>query len=318
MEDSATSASLDRLKAWATPTHPGAQPEHLGSYAVASGARLRLAQSRGSSSSNHQVETPLLVLPPAIFLTIVGNMTGLTRDADASRFFHLYLAVEARASSRNLLTPSRATSRGSPPRLPLVCQLVVWSVHAWALFLCAIAPSTEIAVLLAPGSIMVCAARLEPPHAAEARRPLGCARLPCWLAAADGGLLGLLRQPAGHDVGLPLVLVHRLPQLRVAGDGDRRLRRPHLRGRAARPADGGAGAARPRSTLGRAPHHRPRGQPSLSPPSASPFFWQVLENRLRLPSSDLEGYWRNIAFLSIFVVFFRVLSTVMISRRLVK
>ena len=56
-----------------------------------------------------QVETPLLVLPPAIFLAIVGNMTGLTRDEDASRFFHLYLAVEARASSRNLLTPSRAS-----------------------------------------------------------------------------------------------------------------------------------------------------------------------------------------------------------------
>ena len=119
--------------------------------------------------------------------------------------------------------------------------------------------------------------------------------------------LGHARSADGHDI-------RNAVPLRAA----RALRRPHLRGRAARPADGGAGAARPSSTLDRAPHHRLRGQPSLSPPAASPFFWQVLENRLRLPSSDLEGYWRNIAFLSIFVVFFRVLSTVMISRRLVK
>ena len=44
-DDTTPSASLDCLKARATPTHPGAQPEHLGSYAVASGARLRPPQS---------------------------------------------------------------------------------------------------------------------------------------------------------------------------------------------------------------------------------------------------------------------------------
>jgi ABC-type multidrug transport system permease subunit len=173
------------------------------------------------------VETPLLVLPPAIFLAIVGNMTGLTRDEDASRFFHLYLALE----------------------------LVVWSVHAWSLFLCAIAPSTEIAVLLAPGSIMPMAV-----FSGFFVNQQDMTWVFRWFSYIDFLNYAWQAMSTAGFVGL---------------------------------------------TFEDAPPGLQTGE-------------QVLENRLRLPSSDLEGYWRNIAFLSIFVVFFRVLSTVMISRRLVK
>ncbi len=55
-------------------------------------------------------------------------MSGLTSGGGTpgARFFMCYLAIE----------------------------LVVMATHAWALFLCALAPSTEVGVLLAPGSIM--------------------------------------------------------------------------------------------------------------------------------------------------------------------
>ena len=55
-------------------------------------------------------------------------MSGLTRGGDTpgARFFMCYIAIE----------------------------LVVMATHAWALFLCSLAPSTEVGVLLAPGSIM--------------------------------------------------------------------------------------------------------------------------------------------------------------------
>jgi len=83
------------------------------------------------------METPLLVIPPLLYMTIMGNMTTLTWEAatsegdalgstDCGRFFLLYLAV-------------------------LLCII---ATHAWALFICSLAPSTEVAVLLAPGSIM--------------------------------------------------------------------------------------------------------------------------------------------------------------------
>jgi len=55
-------------------------------------------------------------------------MSGLTTGGETpgARFFMCYLAIE----------------------------LVVMATHAWALFLCALAPSTEVGVLMAPGSIM--------------------------------------------------------------------------------------------------------------------------------------------------------------------
>ena len=68
------------------------------------------------------VETPLLVIPPLIFLAIMGNMSGLTScqggGVAGARFFMCYLAIE----------------------------LVVMATHAWSLFLCAMAPSTEVRV----------------------------------------------------------------------------------------------------------------------------------------------------------------------------
>ena len=46
---------------------------------------------------------------------------------------------------------------------------------------------------------------------------------------------------------------------------------------------------------------------------------QVLKNRLRLPmGSDLSSYWVNIGVLVGFMVAFRILSSVMIARRLIK
>ena len=65
------------------------------------------------------METPLLVIPPLLYMTIMGNMTTLTWEAatsegdalgstDCGRFFLLYLAV-------------------------LLCII---ATHAWALFIC--------------------------------------------------------------------------------------------------------------------------------------------------------------------------------------
>ena len=83
------------------------------------------------------IETPLLILPPLLFLSIMGNMSTLTWEhatssgeaeggTNCTRFFMVYLAI----------------------------TLVVNATHAWALFLCAIAPSVDVAILMAPGSIM--------------------------------------------------------------------------------------------------------------------------------------------------------------------
>lgn len=71
-------------------------------------------------------DTPLLIIPPAIFVGIVGNMTTISWGEDGMRLFRLYVA----------------------------CLLVVWGTHAWSLVICALAPSTKIATLMAPGSIM--------------------------------------------------------------------------------------------------------------------------------------------------------------------
>ncbi|KAL1510891.1 hypothetical protein AB1Y20_005723 [Prymnesium parvum] len=72
------------------------------------------------------VETPLLVVPPIIFLTISGFMSNLAVSDDGSRFAMLALAL----------------------------ILLVATTHAWALVLCSVAPSIDVAFLLAPGSIM--------------------------------------------------------------------------------------------------------------------------------------------------------------------
>lgn len=77
-------------------------------------------------------EMPLLIVPPLLFLTIMGNMTTLTwqtsatSESDCSRFFMLYLAI----------------------------LLVVVATNAWAFLLSGLAPTTEIAILITPGSIM--------------------------------------------------------------------------------------------------------------------------------------------------------------------
>lgn len=71
------------------------------------------------------VETPLLVIPPLLYVLIMGFMTQLVDDG-ATRFFTLYLAI----------------------------LMVVLAAHAWALLICSVSSSTDIAVLLAPGSIL--------------------------------------------------------------------------------------------------------------------------------------------------------------------
>jgi len=76
------------------------------------------------------IETPLLVIPPFLFLLIGGSMSNLSRDADGTligqRFCMMWLAL----------------------------FLVVSSSHAWALFICSVSPSMDVAFLAAPGSIM--------------------------------------------------------------------------------------------------------------------------------------------------------------------
>ena len=78
-------------------------------------------------------ELPLLVVPPLLFLAIMGNMTtlswqtkGESSESDVSRFFMLYLAL----------------------------FLVVFATNSWAYFLSGLAPTTQIATLITPGSIM--------------------------------------------------------------------------------------------------------------------------------------------------------------------
>ena len=39
------------------------------------------------------VETPLLVIPPLLYLAIVGNVTGLTRGNNGARFIRVYSRV---------------------------------------------------------------------------------------------------------------------------------------------------------------------------------------------------------------------------------
>ena len=72
------------------------------------------------------VETPFLVLPPLLYLAIAGTMSGFALGDGGSRFFQVYLAI----------------------------LLVVFATHAWALMICSVAPDSNTAVLLAPGSIM--------------------------------------------------------------------------------------------------------------------------------------------------------------------
>jgi len=72
------------------------------------------------------IETPLLIVPPFVFLLVMGNMTTLTWSAGGVRFFSCYLAI----------------------------FLVVNATHAWALFLCSLTDNFQVAVLLAPASIM--------------------------------------------------------------------------------------------------------------------------------------------------------------------
>ena len=78
-------------------------------------------------------ELPLLVVPPLLFLAIMGNMTtlswqksGESSESDVSRFCMLYLAL----------------------------FLVVFATNSWAYFLSGMAPTTQIATLITPGSIM--------------------------------------------------------------------------------------------------------------------------------------------------------------------
>jgi len=72
------------------------------------------------------VETPLLVLPPLLYLAIAGTMSGFALGDGGSRFLQVYLAI----------------------------LLVVFATHAWALMICSVSPDSNTAVLLAPGSIM--------------------------------------------------------------------------------------------------------------------------------------------------------------------
>merc|ERR1712086_274566 len=102
---------------------------------------------------------------------------------------------------------------------------------------------------------------------------------------ANGRALRLLQEPAGHDVGLPLGHLCRLPQLLVAGDGKRFT---------------GDAASTPYAT----------GE-------------KVLENRLRLSNivggesyDAVANYWANVGVLLAFVLVFRLLAIVFISRRL--
>lgn len=68
-------------------------------------------------------ETPLLIVPPIIFLAISGNMSNLSHSDDGSRFLMLAFAL----------------------------VLLVTCAHGWALLICALAPSMNIAFLAAPG-----------------------------------------------------------------------------------------------------------------------------------------------------------------------
>jgi len=70
------------------------------------------------------IETPLLLIPPCLFVAVSGTMTGMVDDGE--RFIYMYIAV----------------------------LLVVCCAHAWALFIAGIAPSVDIAFLAAPGSIL--------------------------------------------------------------------------------------------------------------------------------------------------------------------
>ena len=72
------------------------------------------------------VETPLLVIPPLLYLAIVGNVTGLTRGNNGARFIRVYLA----------------------------CLATVVCTNSWSFLLSSVAPTMQLAVLSAPGSIM--------------------------------------------------------------------------------------------------------------------------------------------------------------------
>ena len=65
----------------------------------------------------------MLLIPPLMYLTIVGGVTGY---AWAGRL----------------------------PRVYLACCMLCLVTNAWALVLCAFAPTPHVALLLAPGSIM--------------------------------------------------------------------------------------------------------------------------------------------------------------------
>ena len=72
------------------------------------------------------VETPLLIIPPLLYLAIVGNVTGLTRGNNGARFIRVYLA----------------------------CLATVVCTNSWSFLLSSVAPTMQLAVLSAPGSIM--------------------------------------------------------------------------------------------------------------------------------------------------------------------
>lgn len=72
------------------------------------------------------IETPLLIIPPGLYLVVAGFMSNVANSENGERFFMLWLAV----------------------------VLVVMCTHSWALTICGLAPSTDVAFLAAPGSIM--------------------------------------------------------------------------------------------------------------------------------------------------------------------
>ena len=139
-------------------------------------------------------------------------------------------------------------------RLYIAIELVVNCTHAWALFLCALAPTVGIATLMAPGSIMPMAVLsgffVNQQDMSWAFRWFSYIDYLNygWQAMATAGFLGLeFDAPVGLQTGK-----------------------------------------------------------------------EVLENRLRLPKTDLDGYWGNVGILVGFMLFFRILATAMISRRLLR
>jgi len=70
-------------------------------------------------------DTPLLILPAALYLAVAGTMSGLY-DATAWRFGVLYLGL----------------------------MFLVTAMHAWGMFLSCVAPTLPVAIFLAPMSIL--------------------------------------------------------------------------------------------------------------------------------------------------------------------